>query len=85
MLVESVYPNTIPFIVVIRSKEPSWENYILLTFPTPWGKSNVSWAIYLKSAEEYTFTLFYPAITIFPLFDTAIAYKGAEKALLLVI
>lgn len=69
----------------IINKEPSCENYIRLTFPTPCGRSKVSCVIYLKSVAEYTFILFYPAMTIFDPLATAMASNGAVKTLLLVI
>lgn len=85
IFVESMYPKTIPFIVVIRRSDPSCVNSILLTLPAPDGKSIVYWAISLKSEAEYTLTLFYPAITILLPLETAIASSGAAKTLLLVI
>jgi hypothetical protein len=38
-----------PFRVDITNREPSLENYILLTFPAPLGRSMVYSFIYLKS------------------------------------
>jgi hypothetical protein len=84
-LVESIYPNTNPFIVDIRSKDPSWENSIRLTLPTPGGNSKVYWAIYLKSVAAYTLILFYPAIQILLPPAIAMPSNGALNTLLLVI
>jgi hypothetical protein len=72
--------------VEIINNDPSFENSILLTFPTPFGRSIVYYLIYLKSEVEYVFILFSPAIQTLLLVElTAIAYKGALKTLLLMI